>query len=223
MKSIKYFRLSPSTDEAEVGAWPQIIDVAGITRETIGAFNKLRKTDKMPLEFPRLDAFVLHNSALITDVFSCKFIPVHIGIIVNSRLKLLIENHELEKVTVKGIGFSPKIRSLEYYFLFAFPAYELISFPDSVFVEKTIGGTKLIGEHKFQSAEDFRANYVNVRSSPTNSLRAASVRLKREADFFRLPSDFDSLHISAWLAEALNKEKITGAAISESEIKFSIE
>lgn len=214
------YRINTATDANSVGVWPQVGELVGMSQADMLAFTKIRAVEELPASMPRLDAFRWEKGARRTNVLSFRYVPEHLGIVVDRKVQEIFADYQIGDHLWAPVGFASRPKLQGYQLLFLVPTFDAIHWAKSVFVETSAAGTKRIDEHTFKSEKDFRQNSLKVLSSITHGLRPAKVSIDEHYDVFRIPQDFSSMHISEKLAKSLSKAEITGIEIKKSELEF---
>jgi len=220
MNAIPYYRLEPSKRTAEVGHWPQIIDLEGKTRADVEAYGHLLGIDPLPSRLPRADGFILHAHAKLTDLISNRFVPKDIGLTVSDRLRSLLEQHGLAGVRACPMTFSGRRQPGRYFILYADRSPELIDFGRSTYIETDILLHPVGPEHVFVSAQELVEAALTIVTSTEHDIAPHRIALNRLPDLLRLPHDPHGLHISARLKSAIEVAGMSGVSISESVVQF---
>lgn len=220
MSPIPFFRLEPSKRTADVGHWPQIIELQDKTKADLDAYSHLLGIGPLPRQLPRAGGFILHARAKLTDLLSNRFIPKHIGLCVTERLRSLLEAYDLQNVRACEITFSAKRQPGKHFILYVDRAPEIIDFERTTYIETDILLHPVGPEHRFASAEELTEAALTVVTTTENDIAPHRIVLKRVPDLLRLPHDPHGLHISARLKGAIEGAAMSGISITESEVQF---
>lgn len=216
---VKYFELRPETDLKIIGKSPQIQTVEDFTKEKNELFSSL-SSEYFPEAIPDFNSFSFENAAKITDLVSNRFIHFGIGILVNERLKSIIEQFRCENTRFYEANLKKGRKSYLYNFMYLLDSTEFIDFSKSSF-----GIGDPLGRPKGPLLE--AANIVELKSKVKeminnklgSSIVPLSIALKEEIDMVRIPLKAP-IYISEKLKSRLIEENITGCSMEESKVQF---
>lgn len=217
---MKYFSLTNSTDEKEVGKiWPQCDSVPDGYKytELIEGPNSMTEldNDEFPNENPNL-IFGLHRKAKLTDVISPSNISA-VGLLVNEKVKAILEDfnlieHRYYPAIIKDRGPDHK-----YYWLHLVKSDLFgVDFKQSKF-EITNLANKPEANIKINSWEHFIERNKDIG---LKHIRAKKLIIEPEAqkDLMYFPYIYSFMFVSEELALELAAQKITGLEIAEQDI-----
>ncbi len=220
--SVDYYALMPSTDLADVGYWPQIDEMKGLSPSDVEAFDRLITLLNLPEELPRTQGFVLNPDAKSTDLLSNKFIRDPMGLTISTQLKSLLDSFELEN-TVSSAMEIQTMKGLEQrHTLFIGPSPHLLELSRSVYVEADMIGEDLGPEHRFASVEELTTKARDLLVTVQRRIVPQSIVFTREVDLLRIPRSHNVL-ISKRLKEEIEAQGISGIWIGEQDIEYSME
>ena len=216
---MKYYSLSYSTDEKEVGkVWPQCKAIPeGYDHKWLDLPNSMTKltNDDFPNEDPNL-VFELDKKSKLTDVISPSNIYA-VGLLVNNKVKSILEIFNL--ITHKFYLATVKQNHIEhnYYWLHLVkPDLLGVNFEKSKF-EITNLVNKPLANIKINSWEDYIERNSNL---VFKHIRAKHLVLEPEAqkDLIYFPYIYSFMFVSEELSIELASQRITGLEISEQHI-----
>lgn len=219
MRTITAYRLEPSTCAAEVGHWPQIVDLTNKTRADVDAYDRLLGADPLPDPWPRADGFLLHARAKLTDVLSNKFVPKHVGLCVSERARSLLQGFDLHRTHEWQIRFASSSQA-GYWILYVERSQDIIEFSRSAYLEVDILQQPIGPERTFTSADELTEAASLLLNTTDRDLLPRRIVLTRAPDLFRLPHDSRGLLISERLKQALEDARLTGFLVTASKVEF---
>ena len=213
---MKYFSLSNSTDEKEVGkVWPQCEGVAdGYTHEWFDQPNSMTKLNNN--EFPSLVpdlVFDLHKKAKLTDVISPSMISA-IGLLINEKVKTILEGFNIIEHRYYPAIVREKDISYNYYWMHLVkPDLYGVDFKKSKFEI-----TNLINMPEANIKINNWEHYLErLKTLSFKNIRAKKLVIEPEAqkDLLYFPYIYSYMLVSEDLALELATQKITGLEITE--------
>ena len=214
------YEIKTSANEEDVGNVPQITDsTVLLTREKRREYLTLNRKD-FPGKMPDLNIFKFNAAVKITDVLSCSYLPQTVGLIVNDKVKRIIENHSIQKTRSFEMVITTDNRKEThmYSLLYVLEAPELVDFAASEFYHTNFFGNKVYGKVNVSSAEEFYKAYSEVE---TGIVTPYTLKLNNVPDLFRLPWQV-SPFISESLKDQLDQNEITGLEITIPGIDFIV-
>lgn len=222
VREIKYFHLTIETDRKKIGEYPQVDIVKNITKDKLNSFSNL-SVEYFPDDPPDLNYFCFKREAKETDLISNGYIDLSKGLVINERLKSIIDQYKLINVQyyIANIKRDQKIHP--YFYLHILESSEFIGFPQSTFgVGDPLGrpkGPTFMVDDLVELTE--KVNEL-VANSDEDYVIPISIFLKQEIDFVRVPFDVN-IYMSEELVTRFIKDKITGFIAEETKVKFFID
>ncbi|PIB34997.1 hypothetical protein BFP72_06120 [Reichenbachiella sp. 5M10] len=208
---MNYFRIRKSTSLKEVGHIDQIDEgIRLIEVDERDAYQTLNRREWPDPMLP-LDIFKLNRAAKLTDVLSCTFTQETVGLVVNEKVKSILESFRLEctKVFPMSIHSADLTKVHEYFLFYVTESRELVDFASSTYFKMDRGRTQMIEEISLRDIDEFYDAYKKTRGG---ILAPQQIQFNSEPDFFRIPWGV-SPYISERLKNALEKAQVTGIDI----------
>lgn len=211
---MKYYLISNSAEEKEVGCYPQTSGLfEGYDHGAPNAMENLT-SDEFPDFVPDL-RFELDEEAILTDIISPSNLDFATGLLMNAKAKQIFDTARICPHKYYDASLKVETTTLTYHWLHLVnPSFKDIDFPKSHFVELLPGNKKT--EHSFNKESEFEKVY----SSTTNPVRAQKIILIESAknenyDLFFFPFIHSGLIASEQLCQELKKANITGLKFDE--------
>lgn len=216
---MKYFSLSNSTNEKEVGkTWPQCKGLAdGYTKEWLDQPSSMTNLNNN--EFPNLQPdliFDLDEKAELSDVISPSMISAK-GLLLNQKVKDILEDFNLMSHKYYPATVREKSNDYQYYWLHIVkPDLLGINFKESEFEI-----TNLINmpeaNIKINSWDHFMKRKMSLPMKHINAKKLV-IEFELQKDLIFFPYIYSYMFISEDLALELASQKVTGLEITEQSI-----
>lgn len=215
---MKYYKLSYSIDEKEIGIFPQCIDsknLPPIQEFGLGFYEKIDKELILPEP-------IIRNSAILTNILST-VIDSSIFFVIDNDLLNFILNFNIDYYQTWKLKTMHKGKAIDKYNLFhlSFPSWEIINFEKTIFKVQDIN-SNLLNEKKYQNSKKYQDDWKKLiweGSVITFDVLHLDFS-KLNMDLIRI-IDIDSVGIGYYVSEklkaAIEKEGFTGFAFREIE------
>ncbi|MTI21817.1 hypothetical protein E1176_12365, partial [Fulvivirga sp. RKSG066] len=183
---MNYYEVHRESDMKISGSLSQIDEaVRLLPRKERSVYLTLNRRE-WPDPMPDLDIFKLHKNAKLTDVLSSTFTSGAVGLVVNQKVKDIINRCEVESTKVFPTRIFSYDEQNEYnYFLFyILESRDVVDFPNSQYYRTNYLGDKRYKKVNPKSVEEFYELYSN---GDEGIVSPATIKLFKTPDLFRLP------------------------------------
>lgn len=213
---MKTYKLQNSIKLKEIGTFPQIQKVSkGYDLNKIDSIYNITKfTDSFPDPAPDFSALAPETKAKMTDYISCAYINPYSGLLVNSKLKELLQKHELPPH--KFYEFSITDRNGNSY------NYNWMHFLSPKYAEEWINLRKskfILQPDKIainiNSPSDYAEKKSKLKGHQYIQAELASLYKQPYFDLFQIGFGDFAIYISERLKESFINNNISGIDITE--------
>jgi hypothetical protein len=212
--NMKYYLISNSAEEKEVGCFPQTSGLfEGYNHDAPNAMDNLT-SDEFPDFIPDL-RFELDEDAILTDIISPSNLDFATGLLMNEKAKKIFEPAKIISHKYYQASLKVKNKLLDYYWLHLIaPPLSIINFSDSIFLEVLPGQKKV--QRIIKSEKEYDSYYDSYNINPLEIFKLSLTKDFNDQRFevFCLPQIFPGLLISDRISSLL-KENITGLSYKE--------
>lgn len=220
-RQIEYYAIMPSTDLEEVGSWPQIDDIDGLTRSEMEAFSNLITLNILPETLPRNEGYRLNSDARATDLLSNRFVQHPVGLTVSRRMWRLLEQFDLANTRLCDISIMTSDGLQARHVLLVAPSPSLVDFSQSTYVETDILGQAVGPDHQFPSLQELDTKAMDLVVNFQHDLAPRSIVLSHSPDLLRIPQYYYVL-VSEKLMKSINTEELSGLAFERHLVDYSV-
>lgn len=215
--------MNAKTERKEVGKYPQVETVANLTKGKLDSFYNL-PSEYFPEIMADLNSFSFEREAKATDLVSNAYIRLNIGVLINERLKSIIDQHAVANARYFQAAITKDKKIHPYFFLYILDCIESSDFPKSVFgvgdaLRRPRQGRAFSVANNDELKEKVR---VFVATSDEDCLIPLQIFLKQPLDIVRVPYE-TGIFISERLKMRLEEAKTTGVRLKETGVRFEID